>query len=106
MEDFKITSDMFDTVDTHALKNGDLVSVSGTLFKLRDRQSRAPRTGESGSMYGDVVWFKTDVALVGNPDGMPAHWRDTWTVQGNKMATWQRVNKSRVRAAMAEASGT
>ncbi|QJA42975.1 hypothetical protein [Phaeobacter phage MD18] len=98
MANVSITSDMFETVNTHELRNGDLVSVNGTLFKLRDRQERDLKEGESGWKNGPVVWFRTDVVAIGDPDGMPAHWREDWIIQGNRAAIWQRLDRSKVKA--------
>ena len=98
MSNVRITNEMFETVNTHDLRNGDLVSVHGTLFQLKDRQERDLKQGESGWHDGPVVWFKTDVIAISDESGMPAHWRDDWTVQGNRAAIWQRLDRTKVKA--------
>ena len=69
---------------TPALQDGDLVLTHGVVFRLRDRKPTS--TGEG-------VWFKTDVVLDTDPErlGIPAHWLDDWTIQGNARATWAKV---------------
>ena len=91
-----ITRDMFETVNTHALRNGDLVSTHGVLFRIRDRAEHV-----MGGDYGVTVSFKTDVVAVQPDSTMPAHWRKDWTIQGNGLATWARVNRAKLKAALA-----
>ena len=79
----------YETVNTHALKDGDILLNHGAIMQLRDRKSRPAREGEAGAAYGDVVWFKVDMLDVTH-SAIPKNWAHDWTVQGNGLATWSR----------------
>ena len=82
-------SSQFESVDTYALAVGDKVAVRGSLFLLVER-FEAPNTTNPEFGGELVVWFTTK-CLEHDPQGVPAHWLETWTIQGNRLARWARL---------------
>ncbi|MEV1295176.1 hypothetical protein [Pseudonocardia sp. NPDC049635] len=75
-----------DKVNTYELKDGDLVLAHGMLLRLTEG-----RETSHGAM--------NFLGVMENPDTVPASVREitkrnTWTVQGNELATWMRVRES------------
>jgi hypothetical protein len=82
--------EVFETVTTHDLREGDMVYCHGTLFELTGVYAGSVGVSRTDRDADDVVGFHTKVVRVDYPEGMPAQWRDGWDIQGNKRARWAR----------------
>ena len=80
---------MTNYVSTHELKTGDIVEHYGCMFELTERFNRKDKDDLVYDEQG-VTWFKTK-CLEYAEGPIPKHWADTWTIQGNKNATWRVV---------------
>lgn len=77
-----------ETVNTHELKDGDIVFSHGAIFELKDGR----RFEDSFTGFGMV--FGTNLILeCPHYSIFPKSWQDTWTIQGNANARWLRVKK-------------
>ena len=78
----------YESVNTHQLKEGDVVRVCGCTFRLKNRQEwPAPDDNER---RGVCISFGTDPLTYSDAGGFPEWWFKDWIVQGNKLATWAR----------------
>jgi len=85
-----------ETVTTHELQEGDLITCHGGIFELGQRNvSQAHEARELPA--GDTVWFSSTYIGRAHSDtscGIPTHWRSDespWQVQGNGLARWARI---------------
>lgn len=78
-------------VNTHELKEGDLVRYYGVTFRLKDRINHGLTAGFDPITQGDCISFATDVIHDDGSGIIPRHWRDSWTIQGNRRAHWSRI---------------
>lgn len=77
------------TANTHQLKEGDVIVNYGVYFQLLDRKTYPMRDSDCPEKQGECVTFTTKcVGSTVSGDVFPMHWRNDYTVQGNKMATW------------------
>lgn len=83
-----------ETVTTSQLREGDRLALNGCTMELGPiSESRAHDAGP----YGPTLWSKARV-IEQHDCTIPAGWFDRdadgnrfWTVQGNDLATWQRI---------------
>lgn len=85
-----------ETVTTHELQEGDLITCHGGVFELGTRNvSQAHEVQELPA--GECVWFASTYLGRARSDtecGIPKHWRTDdrpWQVQGNGLARWARI---------------
>lgn len=83
-------------VNTHELRNGDVIVHYEVAMRLRDRNARPTDLAKAGTPeaehFGDTVWFHTDILDDTRNNGfIPASWLRRFTIQGNKLARWTRV---------------
>lgn len=79
-------------VNTHELKDGDVVLCHGVLFRLKNRKDWGVDEGFDPEKQGSCITFETD--LLHYPEEgsvMPRGWVEGWVVQGNKLAKWVKV---------------
>jgi len=87
-----------ETVTTGQLGDGDILRLNGCLMQLGPIKERADDVNRGA--YGLVRWSAATV-LRKLDSTIPNGWFDrnadghrTWQVQGNELATWQRVLKA------------
>lgn len=87
-----------ETVSTHELQVGDLVSCHGAIFRLvkRNEEKRPSRHGKYEPKYDLVVWFNTELVCEGMFCVIPKHWVNDWHIQGNGIAYWTRLKRDRI----------
>ena len=80
-------------VNTHDLKDGDVILHHWCLMKVKNRRVY---TYASDLLHDEkgTVQFDSDCLYRSERSGIPKHWIDCengWTVQGNSKAQWTRV---------------
>lgn len=92
-----MTTNNTETVNTAQLNAGDILQLNGCTMQLGPINERQDDT--NGGAYGLVRWSKATV-LEQHDATIPQAWFDrdeagrrTWQVQGNNLATWQRVKR-------------
>jgi len=78
----------YENVTTHQLKDGDVIQFYGCAFQLKNRKEWPMEAGDDPKLQGAVITFDTDLLVYTADGGMPHHWAQRWTVQGNKLAHW------------------
>lgn len=73
---------------THELNEGDTVLYYGCVFQLKNRKVHPMEPGFCPKLQGECITFETDLLVYSADCGMPRHWADRWTIQGNKLAVW------------------
>lgn len=77
------------TKNTHELQAGDVVFHYGVAFELLERKVYPMRDTDCPDTQGECIVFTTKcVGSTVSGDVFPIHWRNGFTIQGNKMATW------------------
>lgn len=85
---------MRELVNTHMLKEGDVIEYYGARMRLTNRQVWPMRAGDDPVKQGDCITF--DGVIINEQYGaIPKGWcRDgIWRVQGNKLAHWSLVEE-------------
>ncbi len=77
-----------ETVTTHELQDGDLITTHGALLRLRDRKVWKDFPSARPD-YAPVITFNCDCENDGGT--IPRNWLKRWVVQGNGLANWARV---------------
>lgn len=80
-----------ENVNTHELSNGDVIQFYGCTFQLKNRKVWPMEANKCPKLQGECITFDTDLLVYSTEGGMPHHWAQRWTVQGNKLAIWSRL---------------
>jgi len=87
-----------ETKNTHELKNGAWLAHHGCIFFIKNRKVHTAPSDLVHDPKG-VVTFDTLLIARAPDSSIPKSWADTWKIQGNSRATWQRItNKQELKA--------
>lgn len=79
------------TVTTHDLQNGDVIFHHGVYFQLAGRKEWPMRKDDCPDRQGVCVTLTGTPIASNEHHGFPVHWMKDFGIQGNKMATWCKV---------------
>lgn len=78
---------MFESVNTHELREGDIVRTHGMVVRIGEKQI-SDKGSHADNGYGCAHYHLSEI--LASYQGMPQPGTRLWNVQGNRLAMWER----------------
>lgn len=82
-------NDQFTIVNTHELKEGDIVRTHGMVVRIGEKQI-SDQGSHADNGYGCAHYHISEILVAEEHMPQPGN---TWNVQGNRLATWMKWNE-------------